>query len=378
MRYIFRQMINQSEHNLTVAIPAVAAGGYPIFIGAGLLASVWERLRADYPRHKPFLITDANVVKAGLAEQLLGGQTPPMYIIDPPGEGSKHLATVAAIVEAMDAAALGRDSLVVALGGGTVGDIAGFAAAIFKRGVPVVQIPTTTVAQADSSVGGKTGVDSTLSKNAFGCFWPPAAVYIDPATLLTLEDAQYRAGLVESVKHAVIADAGYFAYLEQNAAALLSRDLGVLTQVAADNCHIKAAVVTADPTEQNQRRILNYGHTLGHAVESASHFALLHGQAVAVGMIAAGLLEEAMGLVNDDRLPRIRALLETLGQPTRIPNGIPKAAIVELLKRDKKAVAQWPRFVLLEQLGRALCKDGQWAHDIPLSVVESIIDSFVL
>ena len=370
-------MTTPSEYTIQVAIPATAQGAYPIRIAAGLLTSAWGCILASHPRHKPFLITDANVVKAGLAERLLGGQKPPMYIIDPPGENAKHLATVSAIVEAMEAAALGRDSLVVALGGGTVGDIAGFAAAIFKRGVPVVQIPTTTVAQADSSVGGKTGVDSTLSKNAFGCFWQPAAVYIDPATLLTLDDAQYRAGLVESIKHAAIADAAYFAYLEQNAAALLRRDLGVLTQIAYDNCRIKAAVVAADPTEQNQRRILNYGHTLGHAVESASQFALLHGQAVAVGMIAAGLLEEAMGLVNDDRLPRIRALLETLGQPTRIPNGITQSAVVELLKRDKKAVAQWPRFVLLEKLGQALCKDGQWAHDVPPTMVEKVIERLV-
>jgi len=371
---IFRPMTKPSEYTVQVAVPAVAGGAYAISIGAGLLDSVWGRIGVSYPKHRPFLITDANVVKAGLVERLLGGQTVPQFIIDPPGEGSKHLATVSAIVEAMEQAALGRDSVVVALGGGTVGDIAGFAAAIFKRGVPVVQIPTTTVAQADSAVGGKTGVDSALSKNAFGCFWPPAAVYIDPATLLTLADAQYRAGLVESVKHAAIADADYFAYLEQHAAALLSRDLDVLTQIAVDNCRIKAAVVAEDPTEQNKRRILNYGHTLGHAVESASQFALLHGQAVAVGMIAAGLLEEAMGLVHDDRLPRIRALLETLGQPTRIPSGISKSAIVELLKRDKKAVAQWPRFVLLERLGRALCKDGQWAHDVPPAAVEKIID----
>ncbi len=367
-------MTERREHSLTVAVPAVAAGSYPIVIGTGLLASTWGRIAASHPKHRPFLITDANVVRAGLAERLLGGQTPPLYVIDPPGENAKHLATLTSIVEAMDAAALGRDSVVVALGGGTVGDIAGFAAAIFKRGVPVVQIPTTTVAQADSSVGGKTGVDSTLSKNAFGCFWQPAAVYIDPATLATLDDAQYRAGLVESVKHAAIADAGYFAYLEQHAAALLGRDLGVLTQIAYDNCRIKAAVVAADPTEQNQRRILNYGHTLGHAVESASQFGLLHGQAVAVGMIAAGLLEEAMGLVSDDRLSRIRTLLETLGQPTRIPAGIAKADLVDLLKRDKKAVAQWPRFVLLEQLGRALCQNGQWAHDVPPEAVEKVID----
>ena len=268
---------------------------------------------------------------------------------------------------------MGRDTLVVALGGGTVGDIAGFAAAIFKRGVPVVQIPTTTVAQADSSVGGKTGVDSTLSKNAFGSFWHPAAVYIDIETLKTLDDRQYRAGLVESVKHAAIADADYFNYLEKNSEALLSRDPSVLTHIAAENCRIKAAVVAEDPTEKNKRSILNYGHTLGHAVESASAFSLLHGEAVAIGMIAAGLLEKAMGLVTDDRLTRIRSLLEKLGQPTHIPANLSLDAITDLLKRDKKAVAQWPRFVLLETLGKTLCKNERWTQDVPVEALETVI-----
>ena len=278
---------------LNVFVPGVPDTGYPIHIGAGFLSSLWKTIETQWPKHKPFLITDANLVKAGLVDRLLGGRSIPTYSITPPGEGSKHIQTVTAIVETMEQIALGRDTLVVALGGGTVGDIAGFAAAIYKRGVPVVQIPTTTVAQADSGVGGKTGVDSTRSKNAFGCFWQPAAVYIDVQTLATLDDRQYRAGLVESVKHAAIADADYFDYLETNARAILSRKAAVLEHIACENCRIKAAVVAEDPTEQNKRRILNYGHTLGHAVESAGSFALLHGEAVAVGMIAAGQIGRA-------------------------------------------------------------------------------------
>jgi len=363
---------------INVPVPGTPESSYPIHIGAGFLSSLWTDIQKEWPKLKPFLVTDANLVKAGLVKQLLGSHNVPMHIITPPGEDSKHIQTVTAIVEAMEQAFLGRDTVVVALGGGTVGDIAGFAAAIYKRGVPVIQLPTTTVAQADSSVGGKTGVDSTLSKNAFGCFWQPAAVFIDVETLATLDDRQYRAGLVESVKHAAIADAGYFAYLETHIEAILSREPSVLIHIAGENCRIKAAVVAEDPTEKNKRRILNYGHTLGHAVESASAFSLLHGEAVAIGMIAAGLLEKEMGLVADDRLVRIGRLLEKLGQPTRIPNGIAKAAIVDLLKRDKKAVAQWPRFVLLEKLGCALCKNGQWAHDVLPEAVETVIDRLVL
>ncbi len=362
---------------LNVVVPAAADGAYPIEIGAGFLASLWTEIETRWPRHKPFVVTDANVAAAGLLDTLLGGRDVPTFSITPPGEESKHIQTVTAIVEAMEKAFLGRDSLVVALGGGTVGDVAGFAAAIFKRGVPVVQIPTTTVAQADSSVGGKTGVDSTLSKNAFGCFWHPAAVYIDVETLNALDDRQYRAGLVESVKHAAIADADYFAYFEDHIDAIAARDAAALEQIAYENCRIKAAVVAEDPTEKNIRRILNYGHTLGHAVETASHFELLHGEAVAIGMIAAGMLEEAMGLVDDDRQQRIGRLLKKLGQPTHIPDTISKEAILDLLKRDKKAVNQWPRFVLLETLGRALCKDGQWAHEVAPQAVEAAIDQLL-
>ena len=219
---------------------------------------------------------------------------------------------------------MGRDTVVIALGGGVVGDIAGFAAAIFKRGVKVVQIPTTTLAQADSAIGGKTGVDSSLSKNAFGVFWHPSAVYIDVATLKTLDDRQYRAGLVESVKHALIADEKYFEFLESNLDAILRRETDILEKVAYQNCRIKAQVVEADPTEKNQRRMLNYGHTIGHAIESASGFELLHGEAVAIGIIAAGMIEIEMGLGDEKRLERIRKILTGLGVPVGIPANISK------------------------------------------------------
>jgi 3-dehydroquinate synthase len=320
-------------------------------------------------------VTDAELVKAGHVKTLVGSNEVPMYVIDPAGEESKHIQTVVSIVEAMETEQLGRDSIIIALGGGTVGDIAGFAAAIFKRGIPVVQIPTTTVAQADSSVGGKTGVDSSVSKNAFGVFWQPAAVYIDVATLATLDGRQYRAGLVESVKHAAIRDKAYFELFEKNIEAIRNKDMSVLEQIAYTNCRIKADVVQQDPTEKNLRRILNYGHTIGHAVESASQFNLLHGESVAIGMIAAGKLEKALGLVADDRLERITNLLVKLGMPTRIPADITKEKIIELLRTDKKAVGKWPRFVLLESLGTTLCRDGQWAHEVAQDVVGKCLDA---
>jgi 3-dehydroquinate synthase len=360
---------------LEVKIPAVEASSYPIAIGQGILGDLWDIIRQQWPNRAAFVVTDAELVKNGHVKTLIGPQKVPSYVIDPAGEQSKHIQTVVAIVEAMEKECLGRDSIIIALGGGTVGDIAGFAAAIFKRGVPVVQIPTTTVAQADSSVGGKTGVDSSVSKNAFGAFWQPAAVYIDVATLATLDGRQYRAGLVESVKHAAIRDKAYFEFFEKNIDAICDKDMSVLEKIAYTNCRIKADVVQEDPTEKNLRRILNYGHTIGHAVESASGFGLLHGEAVAIGMIAAGLIEKKLGLAGDDRLERIRNLLVKLEMPTQIPANITKEKIMDLLRTDKKAVSQWPRFVLLEALGKTLCRNGQWAHDVPQEVVEQGIDA---
>jgi 3-dehydroquinate synthase len=370
----FSGKMAQNVQKLDVMVPAVGQSGYTITIGRGLLGGLWDVIRSKWPSLNPFIVTDAELVAAGHLATLAGGETVPTYIIDPAGETSKHIQTVVEIVETMEKNVLGRDTLVVALGGGTVGDIAGFAAAIFKRGVPVVQIPTTTVAQADSSVGGKTGVDSSVSKNAFGAFWQPAAVYIDVQTLTTLDDRQYRAGLAESIKHAAIMDADYFDFFETNIDAILNKDMTVLEQIAATNCRIKAEVVQQDPTEKNMRRILNYGHTIGHAVESASGFDLLHGECVGIGMIAAGKLEKALGLVADDRLERIERLLVKLGMPTVIPSDIDKKELIALLATDKKAIGQWPRFILLESLGNTLCKNEQWAHEVSQGIVEKCLD----
>jgi len=359
---------------LKITIPAVEAKSYKITIGAEILASLLDKIDADFAKPNKFVITDKNLVLAGHLEKFLGQRQVPAFVIDPPGETSKTIATVVAIIEAMEQACLGRDTLVVALGGGTVGDIAGFAAAIFKRGVGVVQIPTTTVAQADSAVGGKTGVDSSVSKNAFGAFRQPAAVYIDVATLATLDDRQYRAGLVESVKHAIIADSEYFDFLENNLDAILERNTDVLIKIADFNCRIKAGVVEADPTEQNQRRMLNYGHTIGHAVESCSGYELLHGEAVAIGIIAAGLIEIELGLGEHSRLERIRKILQKLAVPVSLPHNLAKNMLVQAIKRDKKAVNKWPKFVLIDKIGKVYCPDGRYAVDVRRQLVEKVLD----
>jgi 3-dehydroquinate synthase len=358
---------------LYVKVPGVAETSYRIAIGTGLLPSVCPAIEAAFVKHRKFIIADENVLAAGLLDSLLQGRDAPTYVIRPAGEPSKNIGTVVAIVEAMEKAYLGRDTLVMALGGGTVGDIAGFAAAIFKRGVPVVQIPTTTLAQADSAIGGKTGVDSSVSKNAFGAFWHPAAVFIDVATLQTLDERQYRAGLVESVKHGLIADQEYFEFIEGHLDAILRRDMDALETLARCNCTVKGRVVQEDPFEKNKRRILNYGHTIGHAAESASDYALLHGEAIAVGIIAAGLIEVERGLSEPGRLDRIRTVMEKLGVPVKLPADLAEDRVIDLLRHDKKAVDQWPRFVLIDRLGQVHCENGQYAVPVGRDIVEKVL-----
>jgi 3-dehydroquinate synthase len=358
---------------LDIKVPGTAETTYRVTIGSDILPSAWSALDSVFGGCHPFVVTDENVVAAGLLAGLLQGRDVPAHVIRPAGESSKNIGTAVAIVEAMERAYLGRDALVVALGGGTVGDIAGFAAAIFKRGVPVVQIPTTTVAQADSAIGGKTGVDSSLSKNAFGVFWHPAAVYVDVATLRTLDERQYRSGLVESVKHGLIADREYFEFLEGHLDAILARDMGTLETVARYNCTIKGRVVAEDPQEKNQRRILNYGHTIGHAVEAASGYELLHGEAVAIGIVAAGRMEMELGLSEPGRLERVRGVLEKLGVPVKLPPNLAENNLIDIVRHDKKAVDRWPRFVLLERVGHVHRQDGQYAVPVSRDVVEKAL-----
>ena len=356
-----------------IKIPDLQAKSYRIEIGSDLLGELWPRIETDFDGYNKFIVTDENLVSAGHMGKLLGKSDVPAFVISPAGETSKNINTAVSIIETMEKAYLGRDTLVVALGGGTVGDIAGFAAAVFKRGVPVIQIPTTTVAQADSAVGGKTGVDSSVSKNAFGAFWHPAAVYIDVAVLKTLDDREFNAGLVESVKHALIADSEYFDFLDSNLDAILDRKSDVLEKVAHFNCKIKGDVVETDPYEQNERRILNYGHTIGHAVESASGFELLHGEAVAIGIIGAGLIEIELKLASQNRLDRIRQILEKLDVPVKLPRNLAERDLIDLIKHDKKAVNKWPRFVLLSDIGQVYCPDGQYAVEVASELLEKVL-----
>ncbi len=355
-----------------VTVPAGAEDGYEVRIGSGLLARIPAEVAVLLPGARPFVVTDANLREAGHLAAMAGEAFEDVYSIDPPGETSKTIETVEKIIDAMEQKRFGRDTVVLALGGGTVGDVAGFAAAIYKRGVPCVQIPTTTVAQADSAIGGKTGVDSRLSKNAYGAFHNPVRVYVDCATLKTLSERDYRAGLVESVKHGMIMDAEYFEYIESHMDGILARDDAALLHLAEKNCAIKGHVVAEDPKEQGLRRILNYGHTIGHAVESLSGYALLHGEAVAIGIVGACRIGEALGTGTGETTSRARTVLEKLGMPEAI-EGISKEPILDTMRRDKKSVGGQARFVLVRDIGETDPAGGGYAVEVPATVIEETL-----
>jgi 3-dehydroquinate synthase len=343
---------------------------YPIHIGAGLLGDV-----AVYAPHVASravaLITNKVVAPLYLertkhALEQAGARVVPVLIDD--GEPAKSWASIDHVMDAMLAARCGRDSVIVALGGGVVGDLAGFAAAVYQRGIGFIQVPTTLLAQVDSSVGGKTAINHARGKNMIGAFHQPLAVVADVATLDTLPDRELRAGMAEVIKHGFILDLEFVGWLEANIGKLLGRDRAALTHAVRRSCELKAQVVAADERETGLRAILNFGHTFGHAIETGVGYGnWLHGEAVATGMVMAAELSARVGTLRREDAARVKALVDRAGLPVRGP-ALPLENYLELMQVDKKAADGKPRFVLLEGLGRAVLRG-----DLPLDLVRESI-----
>ncbi|MGQ0428540.1 MAG: 3-dehydroquinate synthase [Gammaproteobacteria bacterium] len=331
----------------------LAARPYPVLIGAGLLGA--RELFAEQTNGRKLLVvTDATVARLWLprlAEGLAG--RPFTQFVLPAGEEQKTLAGVASIIDALVAARIHRDGLVLALGGGVVGDVAGFAAACYQRGIGFLQLPTTLLAQVDSAVGGKTGVNHPGGKNLIGAFHQPLAVIADSDTLSTLPDRELRAGFAEVIKAALIADAGFFAWLEEHAPAVLARDADALAHAISRACEIKAAIVLADEREEGPRALLNLGHSFGHALEAASGYGrLLHGEAVAIGLVLAAELAARTGRLPAADVARVRALLTQSGLPTDPPR-VGRERMLSLMGMDKKVAGGRLRLVLPDAIGAA-------------------------
>lgn len=336
---------------------ALGDRAYPIHLGEGVLDLLPEVLASCKVRGAVGLVTDSNVgpLYAGRVRGLIEGAGRRCILHQmPAGEVHKRLEVVEAICGAFLEGGLDRSSTVIALGGGVVGDVAGFAAAAFMRGIPFVQIPTTIVAQVDSSVGGKTGVNHPLGKNTIGAFHQPQAVLIDISLLRSLPDRELRAGLAEAIKHGIIADAALFAHLEVQADAILRKDLAALQVPVQRSCEIKGAIVAEDEFEHGKRANLNYGHTFGHAIESVTHYEqFLHGEAIALGMCAAGALAQRLGMVDEDFVPRQRKCFEAYGLPVLWPD-LPVAETLHAMKKDKKVRAGAMKFILATGIGNVV------------------------
>jgi 3-dehydroquinate synthase len=339
--------------------------GYPIHIGAGLLDE--PRLYAGAVAGRTAaIVTNATVAPlyaARLAATLERAGARVLTITLPDGEDHKDWKTLDLVFEALLRARADRRTVLVALGGGVVGDMAGFAAATYQRGIAHLQVPTTLLAQVDSSVGGKTAINHPLGKNMVGAFHQPVAVVADTATLATLPPRELGAGLAEVVKYGAIHDLAFLAWIEQNAAALVARDPAALAHAIRRSCEIKAAVVARDERESGARALLNFGHTFGHAIESATGYGTwLHGEAVAIGMALAARFSVRLGRIAQADADRLVALLERLGLPVR-PPAIAREAWLEYMGRDKKNEAGRITLVLLDRLGSAaVVKDAPGAE----------------
>ena len=367
----------RSGESIVVQV-ALGARAYDIVIGRGLIASLGQRIKALRPGARAVIVTDETVAKhhlaaaeAALKAAGIGSAT----ICVPPGEGSKSYAVFETVCEAIVASRIERGDLVVALGGGVIGDLAGFAAACVRRGIDFVQVPTTLLAQVDSSVGGKTGINSPQGKNLIGAFHQPVLVIADTALLDTLPRRDFRAGYAEVAKYGLLGDAAFFSWLEANCQDLFAGGPAREHAIAVC-CRAKAAIVARDERETGERALLNLGHTFGHALEAAAGFSdrLLHGEAVALGMALAFDFSARRRLIAADEAARVRAHLAGVGLPTHIkdvPGDMPPAdRLMDLISQDKKVKRGQLTFILLRGIGKAFVENNVDAAEVRAFLTE--------
>ena len=350
---------------------ALGDRSYPIEVGAGLIDD--PQVYQPHLKGKKAAVVTSSVIAplyfARVERALRAAGAQVVEVILPDGEEHKTWQTLNMVYDALLGARCDRQTTIVALGGGVVGDIAGFAAATYQRGIPFIQLPTTLLAQVDSSVGGKTGINHPLGKNMVGAFHQPNAVVADVTTLNTLPLRELRAGLAEVIKHGFIFDVAFVGWLEASIERLLARDPEALTHAVVRSCEIKAQVVAADERETGLRAILNFGHTFGHAIESGLGYGKwVHGEAVAAGMVMAAEMSARLGTLGTSDAERIRTLLERAGLPVVGPADLSADRYLELMAVDKKAEGGKTRFVLLDALGSAVLR-----ADVPESVVRGTL-----
>ncbi len=355
----------------TVHLRRGPSRSYDILIASGGLAELPSIVRKRWPGRLVFVVTDTNVSHI-YAKQLQHGfdeiGVDHALFEVPPGEQSKSIDIYYALIGALLESGIKRNSLIVALGGGVVGDLAGFAAATVLRGVECIQVPTSLLAQVDSSVGGKVGIDHGVGKNLIGAFHQPSFVLIDPAVLKTLPEAEFRNGLAEVVKIAAALDAEFFRIIEKNASRIARSNTRLLTRIIQRAVALKAAVVERDERESGLRKSLNLGHTIGHALEATTGFTIRHGEAVAMGMVAESQLAVTAGFLETDEYLRLVRLLASCGLPAKVPAVASPRRFLRALSIDKKNTGPDPSFVLLRRIGVSLIN----IH-LPLPMIQALM-----
>jgi 3-dehydroquinate synthase len=343
--------------------------GYNIYIGTGLLEQAGLLLKENGLHDKAVIITDQRVYSIHgslLLQALERDQFQVTVLRIEPGENQKSLETAGRLYEALTDANAERSTPIIALGGGVIGDLAGFVAATYMRGVPLVQIPTTVLAQADSSLGGKTAVNHKNIKNMIGTFYPPSLTIADINTLKTLSERELNAGLAEVIKYGIILDKRFFEYLELNIGNIQKQDNNVLETIIVKAASYKADIVAQDPYDRGIRNILNFGHTIGHAVETASHLSIWHGEAVAIGMVAEARIAQEVGLLSGNAIERIINLLKSAGLPTALPT-FSGGKLLDIMRHDKKVADGKIRFILPTEIGAVKMTD-----EVPVNIFEKV------
>jgi len=361
--------MNRIKVNLDTKTPA----SYEIYIGQDIMDRVGVILNKGDWINRYVIITDSQVNTLH-GKRVLDTLKPMDLKIDlidfPPGEPSKNIQTALQLVDGLMALGVDRHSALIALGGGVVGDMTGFIASIYMRGLPFFQIPTTLLAQVDSSIGGKTGIDLPAGKNLLGTFYQPQAVFIDLTFLRTLTDLDFNNGLPEILKYGIIEDLQLLTTLEEETQAVRKRDFKLLEKIITKSCRIKKRIVEMDEKEGGLRRILNFGHTIGHAVEAESGYALSHGQAVAIGMVFAAVLSEKLNYLSPADRERIESLVKAFGLPHRIPKDLETKALLSRMTKDKKKKGAILPFVLLKKIGLPFINDG-----VPEKMIQETIEA---
>lgn len=352
---------------------SLGPNSYKIHIGSGILPQVGKEIASLFTSQRATIISNSTIssLYAGIVFESLKEVGFRCHTLEvPEGEKYKSLETAADLYDRLIALNARRFDPIIALGGGVIGDLVGYVAATYMRGVPYVQIPTSLLAQVDSSVGGKVAVNHSRGKNLIGCFYQPRLVFIDLDTLQTLPARELRAGLAEVVKYSFLRNSGFLSYLEKNVDSILELNKPVLLEIVKRCCQIKARIVEEDEKDLGTRAILNYGHTIGHAIEALSGYEKYrHGEAISIGMVAAAWIAHRLGFLKRDDAERHEKILNRLGLPTAIKN-MSDSSILDQMRWDKKWVSQKSRFVLLEKIGSPIL-----CNDVPQSTIRKVLDN---